>query len=480
MPARKIRLDERLPQPIAEGFEALAERLAVPREFPADALAEAEQVVRDGYDTTLGHRDLTDVEFVTIDPPGSMDLDQAMHIGRADDGFVVQYAIADVAAWVRPGGALDAEAHRRGQTFYAPHERYGLYPPRLSEGAASLLDDGTARPALVWRLELDGEGEVTAANVERGLVRSRAKLNYADVQVDIDRGRAPETLMLLKEVGRLRHLAEVERGGVSLELPEQEVHVEGDTWVLEHRSGLPDEDWNAQVSLMTGFSAASMMLAGGVGILRTLPPPNPQTVGTLRRVARSLGLPWPRRLGYAEFVQSLNPTLPQDLAMMMACVRLFRGAGYTVVEEGLAPEKTVHGALAANYAHTTAPLRRLVDRYSGETCLALSAGREVPGWVLEALDDLPSTMAESDRRAKAFERGVTDLVEALVLQLRVGERFRGVVISVDEKREGQGVVSLTEPAVEAPVRGALELGAEVQVELASVDVREGRVQFEVV
>lgn len=478
MPARTLRLDDRLPEPIAETYESLVVRLEVPREFPADALAEAEQVVREGYDTSLSHRDLTDVEFVTIDPPGSMDLDQAMHIAREGSGFLVQYAIADVAAWVRPGGALDTEAHRRGQTYYAPHERYGLYPPALSEGAASLLDDGTARPAQVWRLELDEDGEVTGASVERALVRSRARLNYADVQVDIDRGTAAPTLMLLKEVGRLRHLVEIARGGVSLQLPEQEVEVESDTWVLRHRSGLPDEDWNAQISLMTGFSAASMMLEGGVGILRTLPPAEPGTIKTLRRVARSLGLPWPQRLGYAEFIQSLNPALPQDQAMMMAAVRLFRGAGYTVVEPGLKPEQTVHGALAASYAHTTAPLRRLVDRYVGETCLALSAGREVPEWVLAALPDLPKTMNESDRRAKAFERAVTDLVEALVLQPRIGETFRGVVLSVDAKRPGQGIVSLTDPAVEAPVSGRVELGEEVTVELVSVDLEAGKVQFE--
>lgn len=481
MPARHIRVEENLPEPIREGFVALRETLGVPSDFPPEVLAEAEEVVRDGYDQSLGHRDMTDIPFITIDPPGSMDLDQAMHISRTDSGgFLVQYAIADVAAWVRPGGAIDQEAHRRGQTYYAPHERSGLHPPTLSEAAASLLDDGVARPALVWRIELDEDGEIISAFVERGLVKNTARLDYAQVQADIDRGTAIETLMLLKQVGGLRHFMELQRGGVSLRLPDQEVDAVGNDWRLVYREQLPDEDWNAQISLMTGFSAAKMMLDAGVGILRTLPPAEPRTIKALRRVAHSLNLPWPRKVAYAGFVQSLDPRRPQDQAMMMACVRLFRGAGYTVINPVLKPDETVHGALASNYAHTTAPLRRLVDRYVGEICVALCAGTDVPQWVLDALPELPEIMRESDRRAKAFERGTNDLVESLVLEHRVGESFQGVVIQVDEKRPGQGIVSLTDPAVEAPVSGrGLELGDEVTVELTKVDLHQGKVQFQV-
>ena len=90
--------------------------------------------------------DVTELPFLTIDPPGSMDLDQAMHLERRGAGFRVRYAIADVAAFVRPGGAIDAEAHRRVETLYSPDTRTPLHPPVLSEGAASLLP-GQVRPA---------------------------------------------------------------------------------------------------------------------------------------------------------------------------------------------------------------------------------------------------------------------------------------------------------------------------------------------
>lgn len=479
MPSVAFRISPDLPEPLRAAFDRLREELDVPAEYPAQVLAEVDQVVARGYDTTLGHVDLTDIPFVTIDPPDSMDLDQAMHIARSGDGYVVHYAIADVAAWVRAGSAIDAETHRRGQTFYAPHTRYGLHPPVLSEQAASLLADGVARPAQVWRMTLDAAGEISDATVMRGLVGSRAKLDYARVQADIDAGTASETLMLLKQVGQLRRAVEVARGGVSLNLPDQQVDVAEDgSWELGYRESLPDEDWNAQISLMTGFSAAKIMLDAGVGILRTLPPPEKRTIDVLRKVARSLRLPWPAEQSYGDFVRSLDPTQPAGQAMMMACVRLFRGAGYTVITPGLGHDETVHGALAAQYAHVTAPLRRLVDRYVGEICVAVCAGEPVPEWVLEALPDLPETMAESDRRAKAFERGITNMVEALVLQRRVGQQFEGVVVSVDERNKSEGVVSLTDPAVEAPVKGrGVVLGERITVTLQRASVADGEVSF---
>ena len=106
----------------------------------------------------LPELDRTDIPFITIDPPGSKDLDQALHIERRGNGFRVHYAIADVAAFVEPDGPIDVEAHRRGQTMYAPEHRIPLHPPVLSEGAASLLPD-QVRPALLWSIDLDERGE---------------------------------------------------------------------------------------------------------------------------------------------------------------------------------------------------------------------------------------------------------------------------------------------------------------------------------
>ena len=117
-----------------------------------------------------------------------MDLDQAMYLERAGDGYLVHYAIADVGAVVAPGAALDREVRRRGQTFYLPDGSVPLHPPALAEDAASLLPDGP-RAAVLWRIDLDGGGEPTAVDVRRAVVRSRARLDYAGVQADLDAGR---------------------------------------------------------------------------------------------------------------------------------------------------------------------------------------------------------------------------------------------------------------------------------------------------
>ena len=475
MPARHFAPDGGVPAPIREGVDRLREALDVPVSFPADVLAEADRAATSPRVPDL---DLTGVEFVTIDPEGSMDLDQALHLERSGRGYVVRYAIADVAAWVPPGGAIDAEARRRGQTLYAPDRRAALHPPRLSESSASLLADGTPRPAQVWTIRLDAEGRQTEARVERAMVRSRAKLTYPGVQADLDAGRAPESLLLLRTVGDLRLAVERDRGGVSLEIPEQEIHASDSHWQLRFRTPLPVESWNAQISLLTGGAAAQLMLDGRVGLLRTLPPAEQYSVDKLRRTAKALGIRWEGSMSYPELVRSLDPGKPEHLAMMNACTLLFRGAGYLAFD-GEVPEGNVeHGALAMPYAHVTAPLRRLVDRFTGEICVSLCAGATPPEWALAALPELPKLMGQSDSRAKKYERGIVDLLETLVLSGHVGATFRGTVIDVDSGK-GVGVVHLRDPAVESVVKGTnLDLGDEVAVRLVDADLATGRTTFE--
>jgi hypothetical protein len=163
----------------------------------------------------------------------------------------------------------------------------------------------------------------------------------------------------------------------------------------------------------------------------------------------------------------------------VACTRLIRGAGY-VAFNGETPEQPEHSALASEYAHVTAPLRRLGDRYAGEICLALCAGEEVPSWVLERLDSLPKTMQEADHRASRYEKAVLDLVEAAVLAPRVGEEFDAVVVHVDEDDPKRGALVVQHPAIEAPVTSSSELplGADVHARLVEADVRTRTVRFE--
>jgi exoribonuclease R len=421
--------------------------------------------------------DRTDLPLVTIDPASSMDLDQALHIERDGDGYVVHYAIADLAAFITPGDPIDLEAHQRGETLYGADSTVPLHPKVISEDAGSLLP-GQVRPALLWTIQVDDIGEGADVTVERARVRSTARLDYDAAQRSIDDGTASETLALLKEVGELRLHREAARGGVSLPLPEQEVVVDGDRWSLEFRELLPVEQWNAQISLLTGFAAASLMVYARVGLLRTLPEPDPRDVRRLHRTAKALGIDWPAEQLYPDFIRSLDPTRPAHAAMVAACTRLLRGSGY-VGFDGEVPAEPQHSALASEYAHVTAPLRRLGDRYAGEICVALCAGTEVPAWVVEKLHELPQTLQASGQRANRYERSILDLVEAGVLANRVGDTFDAVVVEVDEDEPTRGELTVPDPAVEARVVGSgdLPLGKSVKARLAEADVRSRTVEF---
>lgn len=471
MPAKRIAV-EGVPQQLREGLRRLQERLELPTEFPAAVLEEAEVAV--GYPTD-GRADLTSVEFVTIDPASSKDLDQAVHIEREGDGFLVRYAISDVGHFVRPGTALEAETHVRGLTKYAPSARVPLHPSVLSEAAASLLDDARGRPALVWAMRLDRGGELVDVTMTRALVLSHAKLSYEEVQRSIDAGDPHPSIALLPEVGRLREELEAKRGGISLNLPEQEIVERDGTWELEFRTLVPVENWNAQISLLTGFAAASTMLKGKVGIVRTLPPAEQWAVDKLRRAARTLGVQWPKGMSYPDFVRSLSPDRPAELAVLTKCTALFRGAGYLAFDGELQEGNVEHSALAAPYAHTTAPLRRLVDRYVLEICHSLLNGLPVPEWAREGLAALPDEMTAAGRSANAYERGVIDLTEAMVLSSRVGETFDGVVTDVNPKT-GVGTVQIANPAVELKVEAKPDdTGSEVRIRVEAVDVVDGQV-----
>jgi exoribonuclease R len=496
-------------------FSGLRRELGLPDVFPEGVLAEAGEAARA---TVMPGADRSGIEFVTIDPATSQDLDQAMHLSRrAGGGYRVHYAIADVASYVRPGGPLEAESWARGQTVYLPDGRVPLHPPVLSEDAVSLLPGGD-RAAVVWTIDLDGDGETVAVRVERARVRSRAKLDYAGVQRQIDSGTAPEMLTLLPEIGGLLARRASDRGAVNLPLPSQEVERDSDGWRLVLRAPLAIEEHNAQISLLTGMAAAGIMLGGGIGLLRTMPRPKPEAVEKLRAAAGPLGIPWPDGAQVGAVIAAVDPADPRGAAFLGQAAELLRGAAYTAfgvaapadtgrgatsgrdaesgsqreAETGSRPEAggagvlgvpadAGHGGVGAPYAHVTAPLRRLADRYATEACLSLYEGRTVPGWVLDALPRLPKAMASTDRVAGAADRGAIDLAEAVLLQGRVGEVFEAAVLDRDEangKRPAGGTIALDEPAVRAKCLGDLPLGQRIPVRLTAADPVSRTVRFE--
>lgn len=453
-------------------FAAVREEFALPGQFPDDAAAEA-AAARDRY--AADREDRTDIPFVTIDPPDSLDLDQALHVERGDDGgFVVCYAIADVAAVVEPGGAIDSESRKRGQTVYLPDGTVPLHPRVLSEGAASLLP-GQVRPALLWRIELDSDAEPLGFTLTRARVRSVAKLNYAGVQKDVNNEEAHPSIAALPEFGRLRAMAALRRGAIELKLPEQRVSNDSGRWQLVVEGRTEVDDWNAEVSLLTGICAGTLMLSAQQGLLRTLPPASADTVDVLRRAAAALSLRWHKDMSVGEFLAGLNPRHPATLAMMAEATKLLRGADY-VSFDGLLPELQVHAGVASPYAHVTAPLRRLADRFALEVCLAAANNHAMPTWVRESLDVMPQLMRGSSGRANAVGNACVDLAEAVLLAPRVGQEFAATVLrAAESKRKAE--IFIDTPAILARCTGSPPEGQTVRVRLTKADPATRTVEF---
>ncbi|AXT84052.1 ribonuclease II [Aeromicrobium sp. A1-2] len=438
--------------------------------FPPDVLAEAKLIAAAPRDDL---EDATAVPFVTIDPTGAMDLDQAVFLERVGAGFRVHYAIADLGTAIPPGGAVDIEARRRGQTIYLPDGRVPLHPPVLSEGELSLLAD-VDRAAAVWTIEVGADGAAGTASVRRALVRSVAQLDYEGVQASFDAGTPHPSIEPLADLGRLRLQVRVDCGAIELALPEQEVEQVDGGWKVVMRIRTDVDAWNAEISLLTGMSAAQLMIEAQIGLLRTLPRADHRAGIDFLRTARALGVPVPDGATPAQVIAGLDPGRPAAIAVMTDATRLLRGAGYEAFD-GSPPEQADHAGIGGPYAHVTAPLRRLADRFGTEVCLALCAGRPVPEWVRDALPALPDIMRTSDRHASAADRACIDQAEVWMLEGRVGETFEGVVVHADDKG---GEVMLVDPPVIARCVGpGLEEGAEVSVKLSRLEPQEREIEF---
>ncbi|MGO2110023.1 MAG: RNB domain-containing ribonuclease [Pseudoclavibacter sp.] len=458
-------------------FDEVRAEFELPTAFPDDVEAEADAATDRFADDRV---DATGIPFVTIDPPGARDLDQALHVVATDAGFRLHYAIADVGAFVRPGSKLHDEAMRRGQTVYLPDGNVPLHPRSLSEDRASLLADAE-RPCVLWTIDTDANGRVTDFGVARARIRNRAQLDYATVQGMIDAGgELPEALTGLRAFGEARSRTSVERGAIELQLPSQDLAKTDDgSWLLRLEPRTAADEWNAECSLITGQCAAQLMIEGGAGLLRTLPAPDDETLTAFRQAAAALGIDWPAEQSPGALLASL-PRDVRTLVLMSAATKLLRGSGYLAFHRGAdepnpAPEQRYHAGVAAEYAHATAPLRRLADRFASELCLAIAAGDEPDAALIEALDDVPGRMGDSSRVAGSVTNACIAAAEAVALQDRVGETFSAAVLRSPEGRAAE--VFVVDPPVLADCTGTPPLGEPIEVRLAIADPDARKVEF---
>ncbi|OYX47910.1 MAG: RNB domain-containing ribonuclease [Sphingomonas sp. 32-66-10] len=447
---------------LADELAAIRGAFQVPQGFPPAVQAAAE---RAATRTPTDHADWTDRPFVTLDPTGSTDLDQAFAIDTDGNAFVLHYAIADIGWFVDPDGPIATEAWRRGETLYLPDGKASLYPPVLSQGAASLLPDGP-RPAVVFSIRVDAEGAVALDTVTRTVIHSRAKLAYASVtDADLPPGFAALTDRLIR--------AEAARGAARIDPPEQEVAHDADgRLTLTFRTRHASEDRNAALSLACNIAVARLLMVHGTGLFRVMDEPDDRAVARLRLTARALGIDWPGSATLSQVERTLEPADPRHATLMLAIRRAGNGASYRAFAMGETPW---HAAVAAPYAHATAPLRRLADRYVVEAALAVANGRTVPAHVAAAFPRLPKVMARADSRAGQIDRAVIGMAEAALLSGREGECFEAVVTGVAAR--GADVQLCTLPVTARLDPAGLTPGDRVAVKLTGADVARRSIAF---
>lgn len=456
----------------ALNFRPIAEEFEVPTDFPPELHIEAQQA-SDRF--ASGRVDRRDIEFVTIDPVGSMDLDQAVCIEKREGNYRVYYAIADVMAFIAPGTALEQESFRRGQTIYLPDEPARLHPEEISEGAASLLPD-VDRPAVLWTFDLDPKGEVRQSHVERAVVRSRARLDYDGVQADYEKGALHPSIAYLPDVGKLRQASALRRSAVNLRMPSERVERREDgRYELELEPRLASMEWNSEISLLTGMVAGQMMAAHGVGLLRTLGPADDKALRQFAVEAQALGFDYHKEQPVGEFIADIDVTTNQGMAVMREAQKLLRGADYVVLA-GAPAKSDVHAGVGGYYAHVTAPLRRLADRFATEVCLALASGKPIPDWALSRLPEVAESMRRTTTIASNVDRACLRLTEATVLAPHVGDEFQAIVLATMPE-QGKCRIFVEQPPMLCGCLGTPEEATEVKVRLANANIAERTVSF---
>jgi exoribonuclease R len=451
---------------LATGLADIRQRFQVPAGFPPEVLAAAEAAVRR---PPSEHVDRTDRRFVTLDPATSTDLDQAFAIEASGSDLILHYAIADVAWLVTDGDPVDVEAWTRGATLYLPDGKAPLYPPVLSEAAASLLPGGP-RPAVVFTVRVAPDGAAVLDGAERALIRNAAKLAYETVRAE---DLPPGFTALSDRIAA----AEAARGAARVDPPEQVVSAVDGGFTLKFRPFLESERRNAALSLATNLAVADALAAHHTGLFRVMAGPDAAAEARLRHTAGALGVTWPAEQSLAERARTLDPANPAEAAFMLAIRRAGKGASYAPYRTG---ERPWHAAVAATYAQATAPLRRLADRYVVQAALAVANGRPVPEAVAAAFERLPPVMARAEARDGQIGRAVLDLAEAVALADRVGETFAAVVTDRDERGAR---FQICDPAVvariaDATAAGAANVGERVTVRLTEADPVKGRIAFD--
>ncbi len=456
-----MNIAEKAQEALNHGFAAIVQQFRLPPDFPSAVVEAANQATRiplSGKVTWQENRiNATHIPFITLDPASSTDLDQAFAIERDGDKLVLQYALADVSAFVPIGGEIEQEAWKRGVTLYGLAKKIPLYPKVISQGAASLLPDGP-RPAVLVIVSICSAGKVTLRSIDRVVCRSRAKLAYDRVDLN--------TIPHVEEFAKRMWADEAARGAVRVEFPQQEVIVDelapgGVRLIL--RARLLSESINSTLSLAVNMAIGTLLQKSHAGVFRVMDEPERRAVEALRRTAHALGIAWAPAETLRDLQRRMDPENFSHQRFLLDARRAGGRARYAVYNS----EKPAwHSAIGATYAHATAPMRRLADRYVLDLADCLANNRTVPPTLTNQLLQLPAIMDRCEGRASNVDRAVVDLLEAVSLQHRIGEILEAEVVDAEN-----GIVQTHDSAIRAKATKLpkAENGAIVRVRIDVAD-----------
>jgi ribonuclease R len=413
----------------------------IPDQFPDKVIAEADAA----NPAPMGKReDLRDLDLVTIDPVDARDRDDAVLAMPDPDksnpgGHIVWVAIADVAHYVRPGSALDREAKKRGNSSYFPDRVVPMLPDTLSGDLCS-LHENVDRACMAVRMVLDAHGRKLSHRFTRGMMRSVASLNYAQVQSAIDGNPDAVTEPLLDPVLRPLYaayettkFARAERQPLDLDLPERKIVLsdEGKVLSVDYYERFDAHKVIEEFMILANVAAAEELIKLKTPLLfRVHEEPSPEKLEALREVAEASGFTLAK--GQVLKTAHLNKLLSQsqntefDELMNITMLRSMTQAYYN-------PQNFGHFGLALrNYAHFTSPIRRYSDLIVHR---ALIAGHRwgddgLTAQDIEELADTAKQISDTERRSMIAERDTTDRYLAAYLSDRVGAAFKGRVSGV--------------------------------------------------
>jgi len=434
----KAKVVEVIGNPKSEGAVSMIaiHNLEIPYRFPASVLKAAEEAKEASL---KGREDWRHLPLITIDPPDAKDHDDAVHAEPDTDpknpgGHVVTVAIADVAAYVRAGTALDREAYLRGNSVYFPDRVVPMLPERISNDLCS-LKEGENRPSIAVRMVFDSEGRKRSHSFHRVLFRSAAKLSYQQVQAAID-GRpddktAPLLEPILKPLYRAYEAmvkAREERSPLDLDLPERKIILDKAGMVADVRTPERLEAMRLieEMMIAANVAAAETLERRKTALLyRVHDTPSREKLDALREFLGSLDLNFAK--SEAVRTQDFNRVLAKARAegkTQQVSEMVLRSQAQAVYSH----ENLGHFGLNLDrYAHFTSPIRRYADLIVHRALIAaLDLGKD--GLTEGEIAKLPSIgehISATERRAMLAERETSDRLLAQFLATKIGAEFMG-------------------------------------------------------